>query len=112
MRNGFPEMLRYLRKSHGYSQEALAKKLGITRSSLANYEQGRREPSFEVEENIADFFNVDINTLRGIKTPNFTINDQELLNDYAQLNPRSAELVKMYVKAVLEAQRNNDKEEV
>lgn len=105
MRNSFPEMLRYLRKTKGYSQEELAKRLGISRSSLANYEQGRREPSFEVEENIADFFNVDINTLRGVSTPDFNVNDQEFLNDYKQLNPHMIEMLKLYTKTLLDLQK-------
>lgn len=29
------------------------------------YEAGNREPDFETEEKIADFFNTDLNTLRG-----------------------------------------------
>jgi hypothetical protein len=32
------------------------------------YEVGKREPDFETEEKIADFFNTDLNTLRGYDT--------------------------------------------
>lgn len=32
------------------------------------YESGKRHPKFEDEEAIADFFNVDLNTLRGKRT--------------------------------------------
>ena len=64
----FKDMLKYYRKMHGLSQAALAKKLGISASAISMYEVGQREPDFETEEKIADFFNVDLNTLRGKDT--------------------------------------------
>ena len=69
MVNTFATNLAYYRKRAGLSQEGLAKALGISRSALSNYEQGRREPDFEIEEKIADYFNVDLNTLRGYPAP-------------------------------------------
>lgn len=62
----FKDMLVYLRKREGMSQAALADRLGVSASTIGMYEQGRREPDFETEEHIADIFNVDINTLRGV----------------------------------------------
>lgn len=42
------------------------------------YERGAREPSFEIEERIADFFNVDIATLRGNVVPEFIADDVDM----------------------------------
>ena len=61
----FEERLKYLRKSHGWSQDVLADKLGTTRSCIGNYEQGTRMPDVETLEQIADFFNVDMPYLLG-----------------------------------------------
>ena len=61
----FPETLRYLRKRADLTQPELAFKLGISRSTVSMYELGSREPNFETLEAIADFFNVDMNTLTG-----------------------------------------------
>lgn len=61
----FSDMLTYLRKRNNLSQQELADKLNITRSAIGMYETGRREPDFETLEAIADFFNVDMNTLTG-----------------------------------------------
>lgn len=61
----FGERLKYLRKQSNVSQDDLAKRLGVTRSCVANYEQGTREPNFEDLERIADAFNVEIDYLVG-----------------------------------------------
>lgn len=61
----FANVFKSLRKAGGYTQDELAKKLGITRSALAMYEAGRRQPDFKTLELIADFFNVDIDYLMG-----------------------------------------------
>lgn len=36
-----------LRNQYGFSQEELANVLKLNRSTLANYEQGKREPNIE-----------------------------------------------------------------
>ena len=43
----------------------MADRLKISRSSIGMYENGEREPSFELLEAIADFFNVDMDYLLG-----------------------------------------------
>lgn len=61
----FKDMLKYFRMREGLSQSELAEKLGMSPSTISMYEVGKREPDFESEEKIADFFNTDLNTLRG-----------------------------------------------
>lgn len=61
----FKDMLKYFRMREGLSQSELAEKLGVSVSRISMYEVGKREPDFETEEKIADFFNTDLNTLRG-----------------------------------------------
>ena len=43
----FAKNLKYYRIAAGLTQEDLAKSTGVTRSSIANYESNRSEPSFE-----------------------------------------------------------------
>jgi len=63
----YSDMIKYLRKRENLTQEELAKKLGITRSRLNNFERGIREPDYEMTELFCDFFNVDIETFMGRK---------------------------------------------
>lgn len=64
----FSKILKELREDKGWTQDECAKRMGITRSRLSMYEQGKREPDFEMQELIADTFNVDIDYLLGRKT--------------------------------------------
>lgn len=59
----FNTMLKTLRLKKGLTQDELAKLTGLTRSAIGMYESGNREPKYEVLELLADFFNVDMNTL-------------------------------------------------
>ena len=63
--SAFSEMLVKLRKQDELTQAEAARLMGITRSALSMYETGKREPDFETLELIADFYNVDMNTLMG-----------------------------------------------
>lgn len=54
----FGRRLKMLRVESGKSQERLARDLGISRSCLANYETGNREPDNDMLIKIADFFHV------------------------------------------------------
>lgn len=61
----FSSRLRELRINSGYSQAALSKKIGISKSSVNMYERDEREPGIETIEAIADVFNVDLDYLLG-----------------------------------------------
>lgn len=50
-----------LREERGYTQQDLAKRLGVSRSTLANWEQCRREIGAEELLKIYDIFGVNIN---------------------------------------------------
>lgn len=61
----FKDMLKYYRERDGLSQSQLAKIIGVSSSTISMYEVGKREPDFETEEKIADYFNVSLSNLRG-----------------------------------------------
>lgn len=61
----FNEQLRLLRQEWGFSQQELADRIGISKSSINMYERGEREPGIDTLKRIAAFYNVDIDFLLG-----------------------------------------------
>lgn len=61
----FWNVFKALRMASGLTQQELADKLKISRSTIGMYETGAREPDYDTLEEIADFFNVDIDYLLG-----------------------------------------------
>lgn len=59
----FKDKLAELRKARGLTQQELAKYTGLNRTRISNYELGIREPNFETQELLADFFNVTLDCL-------------------------------------------------
>lgn len=61
----FSDILIELRKEAKMSQQELADKLQVSRSTIGMYENGDRVPTKEGMEAIADLFNVDMDYLYG-----------------------------------------------
>ena len=64
MIKNFGERLRELRKERGIPIYEMARRLGISRNTLTNWERGEREPhSIEVLEGIAEILEVPLKSL-------------------------------------------------
>lgn len=59
------ERISLLREAKGMTQEELAAKLGISRSSMSHYEKNRRKPDYVIMSALADIFQVSIDYLLG-----------------------------------------------
>lgn len=94
----FKDMLKYFRMREGLSQNELANKLGVSTSRISMYEAGKREPDFETEEKIADFFNTDLNTLRGRDTESNIVRVERLFSGGGSIS--SAEFEKMVKESI------------
>ena len=98
--NKYGIRLRELRTQNGYTQVQLAKLLHISRSRLAMYEQGNRQPDFEMQETIADFFNVSIDYLFGRDQSDpydeFEINWYDLVGDNQTPTQEEAKMIIKY----------------
>lgn len=55
--------LKFLRKQKNFTQEDLARALGLNRPSIGAYEEGRAEPKLETMQNMADYFGITIDEL-------------------------------------------------
>ena len=61
----FGDIMSKLRKEKNLSQQELASRLNISKSSLAMYETNKRQPNFDLVKKIADFFDVTTDYLLG-----------------------------------------------
>lgn len=61
----FGTRLRELRIKSDWTQDDLARKLHISRSSVGMYEQGLRTPDFKTLDDLADLFDVSLDYLLG-----------------------------------------------
>ena len=82
--SSFNTVLKSLRTAKGMTQNELAKSLKISRSTVGMYENGSREPDYEMLELIADYFNVDINYLLGRTNRTTVLPDSYYLNEDAK----------------------------
>ena len=100
----FKNVLKQLRNSKKLTQEQLALELGTSKSAISMYENGNREPDFEMLETIADFFNVDLDYL--IKGSNkIDKEEKKLITNYNRLDEEDQTKLVDYSKELV----NSDK---
>ena len=109
----FAKRLKELRLARGLSQEQLAKELNLVKSSISMYEQGKRKPSFEVLEAIADFFNVNLDTLIDKAPNNIPVLDEPEIrilarNSQLDKDPRNQQMLRDLIKTVLNSKGFSD----
>lgn len=59
------ERIHELRMRQGYTQVSLAKKLGVSKQAVSNWENGNIQPSIDMLIRIADLFSVTTDYLLG-----------------------------------------------
>lgn len=106
----FGQRLRQLRDLNKVTQEELAKYLGVGRPTIAGYETKGKQPSFEILDKIADFFNVSVDYLLGrtniqnheglpiMESSEEYYVDNEMIKDINNLSPESQEDLEAYIK--------------
>lgn len=103
---GVAQKLKDLRKEKKLTQEQLAKELGLSKSAIIGYENGKREPNFEAMSKIEKYFGVSANYLKGESENNdyndirselfeslaFLITDFEHFNKFINKYPQEEQL--------------------
>ena len=82
----FSKRFKICREARGWTQDDLAQMLKVSRSTVGMYEQGTRFPGYEMQEMIADVFNVSMDYLFERETE---LNEQEraLIEIYQSVSP-------------------------
>ena len=63
----FSAGLKQLRKEKGKTLKEVSAEIGVSLSAYSNYEQGIREPSYEILKKICAYFDVSSDYLLGIE---------------------------------------------
>ena len=82
--------LQYLRELHDWKQQDVADALGVSRSTYAYYESGRRAPDIDILIHLADIYGITLDELTGhnVKQPGgiqLTSQALRLLKSFNQL---------------------------
>lgn len=90
------DRLKELRNRRGIHQSDIANILGVTRQAVSMYERGERDPSYEMVEKLADYFNVDMNYLLGKEEQSTYFIDPEVaeMANFIQEHPEHKTLYK------------------
>ncbi len=114
-----------LRTERQLTQELIAKSLGVSKSTIGMWETGKRLPSTELYEQIADFFNVDMDYLFGRSDVRQKIHfdkdgnamysllkdEEELLSSYRKLNTSGKEKALEYISDMTDLEKYTSLEE-
>lgn len=73
------DRFRFYRKNSHLTQQEMADKLNIPRSTYANYESNKREPTSEVIYNFCNIFNIAPSTILGSNSYSNKVFDDKLL---------------------------------
>lgn len=84
--------LKALRKKNNFTQESLARELGVTKSVISAYEKGIRMPSYDILVHIAEIFNVSTDYLLGLEKTNIV--------DLSGLTEREMDAVRALIDAM------------
>lgn len=91
----FQENLKFLRKSNGISQKKLADTIGVAQSSINYWEKGKRIPSIEAVQKLADYFNVSLYELLNTSYHTSKVNTKTQRNDTENLTEAEKGLNKL-----------------
>ena len=75
------DKLRMLRENAGYSQNDVAKLLGITRTAYVKYETGDSQPTRKLKK-LAEIFNVSVDFLLSVENTNKEIINGRRIADW------------------------------
>lgn len=106
--------LKIIRKIKNLTQEDVANKLNIARTTYQSYENGFNEMNYDVLKKISKLFDVSIDYLLENECPNkldltaLTEEQQESIQLIQQLSQENCKLLNAYANGLMEAQKKQD----
>lgn len=96
------QKIKYLREQKRWTQTDLAKKVGIGKTAVANYESGLRSPKQDILFDLAKVFDISINEF----FPETVVKENNITSIYSKLKPPRQQNVYNYAKDQLEQQNH------
>lgn len=90
---GIGKKLKEFRKEHGYTQDELARVLGVSNKTISSWESDRTEPTIGVIERLANLYGINKSDLVGAR------------DNISDLPDDAVMLLDMYSKADIEIQK-------
>ena len=83
------ERIRHYRLQKGLEQKDLAEKIGVTKNSISNWENGLSRPDINLLPNICSVLGISFHQLYDLPTPvvKYTEAEEKLIRDYRFLSP-------------------------
>lgn len=101
----FGDRLREARLHNGLTQEQLAQRIGVAKSTLTGYEKGNREPDVFKIKRILEVLGVDSDYLLGVSREKGRDKESaELLAQYMQLDEKFKKVIDNLIVQFLEIQ--------
>lgn len=107
----FAIRLKQLRKESGMTQLDLAQKLKVTRSGIANWENGGRLPGSAMVLKIATIFHVPVDYLYGMSNHRYNVKTTDYFElDLTKLNSAGIDMLHEYYMLLLGSDKYKAKE--
>lgn len=100
--------LRDLRRKRGYTQSEVAKKIGVSRSSVANWEQGYRAPDFLSIKHLCRIYRVPVDFVYGTSDHVYNVQIPDYFEmDFTRLNDDGMIMLYDYYKYLINNEKYN-----
>lgn len=96
------QFIRVKRDEHGFTQEELGNKIGVSTATISLYESGDRKPELDILGKIAIALGVSMTALLDIEIPDA---DLDVALRAQNLNHRDIKEVRQYIKSLKYARR-------
>ncbi|MGN0617848.1 MAG: helix-turn-helix domain-containing protein [Ruminiclostridium sp.] len=90
----FGKKLKELREKNGLTQQQLADRIWVTKSTISNYELGERNPSPEILIKLSNVFHISVDSLLGIEKESPVLSIEGLTDEDIELLEKTIELLR------------------